>query len=294
MMNESLTFIGVLPNEADLLSPTLADINLPLIAMNLLGGLAVFLLGMTMMADGLKAAAGEGMRQLLHKLTGNRVVAALSGVFITAATQSSSITTVLLVGFVSAGLIDAGRSFGVIVGANVGSTFTAQIIAFNITAYAPLLIAAGVFTQLLARRSRLKNYAGIVLGLGLIFAGMGLMSDATYPLRDEPAFVDLMKRMSNPLLAVLIGAAFTAVVQSSAATTGLVIVLAAQGFLTLEAGIAVALGANVGTCVTAIFAAIGKTRAAVRVAAMHVLFNVLGVLLWIFFVPQLADLTRSL
>ncbi|MBB6430506.1 Na/Pi cotransporter family protein [Algisphaera agarilytica] len=277
-----------------MLSPTLADLNIPMIAMNLLGGLAVFLLGMTMMADGLKAAAGEGMRQLLHKLTGNRVVAAISGVFITAATQSSSITTVLLVGFVSAGLIDAARSFGVIVGANVGSTFTAQIIAFNITAYAPILIAAGVFTQLIARRSRLKNYAGIVLGLGLIFAGMGLMSDATYPLRDEPAFVDLMKRMSNPFLAVLIGAAFTAVVQSSAATTGLVIVLAAQGFLTLEAGIAVALGANIGTCVTAIFAAIGKSRAAVRVAAMHVLFNVLGVLLWVFFIPQLADLTRMI
>lgn len=264
------------------------------IVLGLVGGLALFLLGMNIMTESLTAVAGDRLRDLLSKLTGNRITATISGTVITGITQSSSVTTVLLVGFVSAGLMNASQCMGVIIGANIGSTFTAQLIAFNITAYAPLLLAAGVFTQMIARRQRVRHYAGVVLGLGLVFTGMAFMSEATYPLRDDPHFVAWMKSMEVAAFGVLLGALFTAVIQSSAATTGLVIVLATQGFITLEAGIALALGANVGTCVTAVLAAIGKSRAAWQVALMHMLFNVIGVVIWVGLIDQLADLVRAI
>lgn len=272
----------------------LADSSVMMITLGLIGGLALFLLGMNILTESLTAVAGDKMRQLLGKLTGNRFTAAFSGMVVTAVTQSSSVTTVLLVGFVSAGLMNAAQSLGVIIGANIGSTFTAQIIAFKITAYAPLLLAVGVATQMIAKRQNIKRYAGIAMGLGLVFAGMSMMSEATHPLRENPTFVELMKSMANPLWGVLIGAAFTAIIQSSGATTGLIIVLASQGFVTLEAGIALALGANIGTCFTALLASLGKPRAAWQVALMHILFNVIGVVIWLGFIDQLAMLVRAI
>lgn len=271
-----------------------AQTSYTLIVLGLLGGLALFLLGMNILTDALTSVAGDKMRDLLARLTGNRFAAAISGTIVTAVTQSSSVTTVLLVGFVSAGLMNASQCFGVIIGANIGSTFTAQIIAFNVTAYAPLLLAAGVFTQMIARRQKVRHYAGVVLGLGLVFTGMAVMSEATYPLRENPAFVEAMKSMETAALGILVGAVFTAIVQSSGATTGLIIVLASQGFISLEAGIALALGANIGTCVTAILAAIGKPRAAWQVATMHILFNVIGVIVWLAFIDQLALMVRAI
>jgi phosphate:Na+ symporter len=256
--------------------------------MGLFGGLALFLFGMEQMTDALKAVAGEGMQKLLARLTTNRVMASISGAVVTAIIQSSSVTTVLVVGFVSAGLMSLAQSVGVIMGANVGSTITAQIVAFKVTEYALLLVAVGFLLQFVGKRESVRQWGGMVMGLGLIFFGMGLMSEATNPLRSYEPFIEGMKRMDNPALGMLAGAAFTALVQSSSATTGIVIVLASQGFITIEAGIALAFGANIGTCVTALLATLGKPRVALRTATIHVIFNVVGVLIWLAFIDRLA------
>jgi phosphate:Na+ symporter len=259
------------------------------LTLGLLGGLALFLLGIEMMTNALKILAGGGLKKLLERMTTNRFKAALTGAFVTAVINSSSVTTVLVVGFISAGAMSLSQSIGVIMGANIGSTFTAQVIAFKVTTLALPMIAAGYLASVLARQEKIRESGTMLLGLGLLFLGMGVMSDATYPLRTHEPFIALMQRMNNPLLGIGVGMLFTALVQSSAATTGIVIMLATQGFVTLEAGIALAFGANIGTCVTALLAAIGKPREAVQAAVVHVLFNVLGVLIWLPLIGTLAD-----
>lgn len=258
------------------------------------GGLALFLFGMRLMTESLKTVAGPGMKNLLARLTANRFTGALAGAIITAVVQSSSVTTVLVVGFVSAGLLNLSQSIGVILGANVGTTITAQIIAFQVYKYGLLMIAIGFFMEVLARREYLRQWGVALMGLGLIFFGMELMSIGTEPLRQWPPFIAAMKGIENPLLSILIGAAFTAIVQSSSATTGIVIVLASQGLISLETGIGLVLGSNIGTCVTAFISAVGRPREAMQVAWVHIIFNVVGVMLWVLFIPQLAELSRSL
>lgn len=260
----------------------------------LVGGLAIFLFGMEQMADGLKAVAGERMKSVLAKLTTNRFMGAVTGAFVTAVIQSSSVTTVLVVGFISAGLMSMAQSVGVIMGANIGTTITAQIIAFKITEAALLLVAVGFGMLFFAKRDMIKRYGTVIMGLGLVFFGMLVMGDAMKPLRTYQPFLDLMLSIENPLIGILIAAAFTGLIQSSSATTALVIVMASQGFITLNAGIALALGANIGTCVTALLASIGKPREAIRAAIVHILFNLIGVLLWVGFIGQLAALVTSL
>ena len=258
------------------------------------GGLALFLYGMRKMTEALKTVAGGGMKTLLARLTTNRFTAALAGLLITAVTQSSSVTTVMVVGFISAGLMTLSQSIGVILGASVGSTITTQIIAFKVTKYALVLIAVGFLLELTARKEVIKHYGIVVMGLGLLFFGIELMSQATYPLRSYTPFIELMQSMKNPFLGILIGTIFTAIVQSSAATIGVVIVLAGEGFISLNAGIALAFGANIGTCITALLATIGKPREAVRAGVVHVVYKVLGVLIWLAFIPQLAEIVRTL
>lgn len=258
------------------------------------GGLALFLYGMRRMTEALKTVAGSGMKDLLAKLTVNRFTAAFAGAVITAVIQSSSVTTVLIVGFISAGLLTFSQSVGVILGANVGTTMTAQIIAFQVYKYGLLMIATGFFTEVLAQRERVRQWGTALMGLGLIFFGMELMSMATGPIRDWPPFMDLMRSMENPLLAVAAGALFTAIVQSSSATMGIVIVMASQGLITLESGIGLLFGANVGTCVTALISSMDSPREAMQAAWAHVIFNLLGVLLWLAFIPQFAELVRSI
>lgn len=272
-----------------------SDAPLPVFAIvvGLIGGLSLFLYGMDRMTVALRKAAGESMRTLLGKLTTNRFTGAGVGAFVTAVIQSSSVTTVLVVGFISAGLMTMRQSIGVIMGANVGTTVTAQIIAFQVTRYALLIVAVGFWMRFLLRNDRLKQVGQMILGLGLIFLGMHLMSQATGPLRSYPPFIDLMGRMSHPMLALGAGAVFTAVVQSSSATTGIVIVLAAQKLIGLDAGIALILGANIGTCVTAMLATIGAPRPALQAALVHVLFNVAGAMLWIFLIDPLAEAVRA-
>jgi phosphate:Na+ symporter len=257
--------------------------------MALFGGLAMFLYGMEQMSDGLQSAAGEKLKDVLAGLTRNRFMGAITGAFVTAVLNSSSVTTVLVVGFISAGFMTLTQSVGVIMGANIGSTFTAQIVAFNVTQYALLLVAIGFFMLFTAKTERVRHYGSMVMGLGLIFYGMGVMGEAMNPMRTYEPFLDLMVRMENPILGILIGAVFTGLVQSSAATTGIAIVMATEGLISLPAGIALSFGANIGTCVTAILAAIGKPPEAVRAAVVHITFNIAGVALWVMFIPQLAE-----
>ena len=269
-------------------------LDMGVMVINLAGGLALFLYGMHIMTEAMKIVVGEQAKNIIARLTTNRFSAAFAGTIVTAVIQSSSITSVLVVGFITAGLMSFQQSIGVILGANVGTTITAQIIAFKITKAALLLIALGFFTEVLAKNQRTKQLGAMTLGLGLLFFGMELMSQATSPLRSYEPFMQLMQDMQHPIFGVLIGAAFTALVQSSSATTGIVIVMASQGLLTLETGIALIFGANIGTCVTTAIAAIGKPRAAMQAATAHVIFNISGVLIFIAFIPQFADLIRQL
>lgn len=264
------------------------------IFIGLAGGLAFFLYGMEKMSNGMKSTAGNKMRSILASLTKNRIIALIVGAFVTMVIQSSSATTVMLVSFVQAGLLNLVQSMGVILGADIGTTITAQMIAFKLTDYALLMVAVGFLLKLLGKTEKSKSVGDIVLGFGILFFGMKLMSDAMNPLRSYPAFINLMKDLENPFLGILIGAAFTALVQSSSATTGVLIVLAQQGLISLEGGIPVIFGANIGTCVTAALAGIGASREAKRVAIAHILFKIAGVLLFIFWIPQFADLIRAL
>jgi phosphate:Na+ symporter len=283
-----LLFVLALPALAGA-EPDAGTIDWLNLGMGLFGGLAMFLFGMEQMSDGLKAAAGETLKDVLSRLTKNRFMGALTGAFVTAVLNSSSVTTVLVVGFISAGFMTLAQSVGVIMGANIGSTFTAQIVAFNVTQYALIMVAIGFLMLFTGKAENTRHYGSMVMGLGLVFYGMGVMGDAMLPLRSYQPFLDLMVRMENPLLGILVGAVFTGLVQSSAATTGIAIVMASSGLITLPAGIALAFGSNIGTCVTAVLAALGKPVEAVRAAMVHIIFNIAGVLLWVLFIPQLAD-----
>lgn len=256
----------------------------------LAGGLALFLFGMEQMVKGLLVVAGDKMKSMLARLTTNRVMGAISGAGVTAVIQSSSVTSVLVVGFVSAGLMTVGQAAGVIMGANLGTTMTAQIVAFQVTDFALLMVSAGFIIQFTAKLRKKKAIGDLIMGLGLIFFGMNVMSQGMEPLKTYQPFLDLMIEMQNPFLGILVGLVFTALVQSSSATIAIVIVMASNGLLTLPTGIALSLGADIGTTVTAMLATIGKSREALRTAMIHVQFNILGVLIWLPFIPELSSL----
>jgi phosphate:Na+ symporter len=260
----------------------------------LAGGLAFFLYGMAKMSEGMKRSAGNKMRAILAALTQHRIIGLIAGAFVTCVIQSSSATTVMLVSFVQAGLMSFVNSLAVILGADIGTTITAQLIAFKLTDYALMMIAIGFGLQMFSKNENTRNVGNVILGFGILFFGMKLMSDAMAPLRTYPAFFRVLEGLENPLLGILAGAVFTAVVQSSSAFTGVVIVLAQQGLITLEAGIPMIFGANIGTCVTAGIATIGMSRDAKRVAVAHVIFKIGGVLLFIFWIPQFADFIRMI
>ena len=264
------------------------------LVMTLIGGLALFLYGMEKMSEGMKKSAGDRMRNILSALTNNRIIGMLVGAFVTMVIQSSSATTVMLVSFVQAQLMTFMQSLGVILGADIGTTITAQLVAFNLTDYALLMIAVGFFLMMFSKKDSTKHIGEAIMGFGILFFGMKLMSDAMKPLRTFQPFIDVMKELENPLWGLLIGTIFTALVQSSSAFTGIVIVLAQQGLLTLEAGIPLIFGANIGTCITAGLASIGTNREAKRVALAHVLFKVGGVCLFIFWIPTYAEIIRSI
>lgn len=275
-------------------APDPDSIDFFVVISGLFGGLALFLMGMDRMTRALRVIAGDRMRDVLNRLTGNRIAAMTTGAGLTAVIQSSSVTTVLVVGFITAGLMNLEQSVGVIMGANIGTTVTAQIIAFKVSRYALALLATGFLVRFLAKNESRRAQGGLILGLGMIFFGMSVMGDAMEPLSDYEPFQNWMAGMSNPLTGVVAGAIFTAVVQSSSATTGVVLALAFQGLVGIEAGIALILGANVGTSVTAQLAAIGKPRDALRAAWVHTIFNTLGVLIWLLLIPTLASTVESI
>ena len=296
----ALTVFAVITATAAIATPAFAaaddeaGINWFRMAMELFGGLAIFLFGMEQMAEALKKVAGNRMKAILGTLTTNRVMGLVTGTIVTAVIQSSSVTTVMLVGFVTAGLMSLSQAVGVILGADIGTTITAQIVAFKVTKYALMLVAVGFLLIFATKQETSKHYGALIMGLGMIFFGMGIMSTGMKPLRTYEPFIDLMQQVSNPAIGILIATVFTGLVQSSSATMGVVIAMAMQGLITLEAGIALALGANIGTCATAGLAAIGKPREAVRVAVAHVTFKVVGVLLIVWFIPPFADFIRSI
>jgi len=265
------------------------DVDWVQLVVALIGGLAIFLLGMERMTESLRRVVGDRAKRILEGLTAHRLTGLLTGAGITAVIQSSSVTTVLLVGFISAGLMNLVQAIPVILGSNIGTTITAQIIAFNVTKWALVLVAVGFLVSSIANRVSRKAKGTAVMGLGLVFFGMAIMGDAMSPLRTYEPFIEMMQTLDNPFLGIIAGAAITALVQSSSATTGIVIVLATQGLISPLAGIAIVLGANVGTSVTALLAAIGKPREAQRAAVAHLLFNTLGVLIWLPFVGALTS-----
>ena len=264
------------------------------ILIGVIGGLALFLFGMEQMTDALKSFAGANMKKLLARMTSNRIKGVLTGIFVTGVIQSSSVTTVLTVGFISVGLLSLPQAISIILGAHIGTTVTVQIIAFQINEFALLLISCGFVLKFFIKHDKLKYLGLMFMGFGLIFLGMNLMSDATYPLRSYKPFFDLMEQMANPLIGILIAAVFTAIVQSSASTIGIVIALASQGLISLEAGIALVLGANVGTCATAILASIGTPREGKQVALSHIIINLIGVAICFPFIHELAMLVRTI
>jgi phosphate:Na+ symporter len=260
------------------------------LVVSLLGGLSFFLYGMEKMSEGLKKSAGHQMRSILGRLTKNRFIALLVGAFVTMVIQSSSATTVMLISFVQAGILNFSQSIAVIIGANIGTTFTAQLIAFKLTNYALLMVVVGFVLSTFVKNANLKYIGHAVLGFGILFFGMKIMSEAMYPLRSYPAFIQVLRELENPFVSILVGAIVTALIQSSSAFTGIVIVLAQQNLITLEAGIPLIIGANIGTSVTAWLATIGANKDTKRVAVAHTLFNVGGALLFVFWIPFFVDI----
>lgn len=243
---------------------------------SLLGGLALFLYGMQMMSNGLEAAAGNKMKQILEKLTANRFLGVLVGAGITAVIQSSSATTVMVVGFVNSGMMTLKQAVWIIMGANIGTTITGQLIALDVGQLAPLFAFCGVALIVFVKKQKVHHYGLIVAGLGILFIGMEMMSGAMMPLRESEAFVSLMTKFSNPVLGILAGAVFTAVIQSSSASVGILQALAGSGLIGLSNAVYVLFGQNIGTCITAILAAIGTSRNAKRTTVIHLMFNLIG------------------
>ena len=240
------------------------------------GGLALFLHGMQMMSAGLEAVAGNRMKAILERLTANRFLGVLMGALITAAVQSSSATTVMVVGFVNAGMMTLNQAVWLIMGANVGTTVTGLLIALDVGALAPIAAFAGVFLMVFVKKAKLQHIGQILAGLGILFIGMDTMSAAMAPLRELPSFVRLMSTLSNPLLGILFGAMFTALIQSSSASVGILQSLAGSGIVRLSSSVYILFGQNIGTCITSVLASLGTNRSAKRATCIHLLFNVIG------------------
>lgn len=248
--------------------------------LGLLGGLALFLYGMQMMSAGLEDAAGNRMKQILERLTANRFLGVAVGAGITAVIQSSSATTVMVVGFVNSGMMTLKQAVWIIMGANIGTTITGQLIALDVGALAPLFAFVGVVFIVFIKKVIFHHYGQIIAGLGILFIGMEMMSSAMMPLRDSAAFVDLVSNFSNPFIGILAGAVFTALIQSSSASVGILQALAVSGVIGLPTAVYVLFGQNIGTCITAVLASIGTSRNAKRTTVIHLMFNIIGTALF--------------
>ena len=250
------------------------------ILLGLLGGLALFLYGMQMMSSGLEAAAGDKMKSILEKLTANRFLGVLVGAAITAVIQSSSATTVMVVGFVNAGMMTLNQAVWIIMGANIGTTITGVLVSLDVGELAPLFAFIGVVVLVFIKNPKLQHIGQILAGLGVLFIGMDMMSGAMSPLRSSPMFVELMSNFSNPLLGILFGTVFTAIIQSSSAAVGIVQTLSEAGILPFGSAVFVLFGTNIGTCVTAVLSSMGANRNAKRATLIHLMFNMIGTIIF--------------
>lgn len=262
------------------------------IIMPLLGGLGLFLYGMTVMSEGLEKSAGNKLEKIIEKLSGNIFKGVLMGTLVTVVIQSSSATTVMVVGFVNAGIMNLTQAIGVIMGANIGTTITAQLVSINLTMLAPIAIAIGVGIKLFSKKNKTVVIGEIILGFGILFLGMELMKDALSPLKEYEGFKSMIASIGagsflSTVKGFAIGLGVTAIVQSSSATTGIMVALASTGALPIEAAFPMLLGTNVGTCVTALLSSISANRTAKRAAVMHLMFNVIGTLIFILFLSSI-------
>ncbi len=256
---------------------------------NLLGGLGVFLFGMKIMGDGLENLAGEKLKGIFDKITSNPLKGVATGAIVTAIIQSSSAVTVMVVGFVNAGIMNLSQAAYVIMGANIGTTITAQLITFDFDAIVPLFIAIGAFLVLFTKKKNPKELGHIILGFGVLFLGLTLMSDAMSPLRESPVFTKLILSLKgHVLLSLLLGIGMTAIIQSSSAVTGILVALASVGSIPIDVAIPVLYGTNIGTCVTALISCLGTTKTAKKAALIHLFFNVIGSV--IFLIPPVSNL----
>ena len=250
------------------------------IILGLLGGLALFLYGMQMMSSGLEAAAGDKMKSILEKLTANRFLGVLVGAAITAVIQSSSATTVMVVGFVNAGMMTLNQAVWIIMGANIGTTITGILVSLDVGALAPLFAFIGVVVLVFIKNPKLQHIGQILAGLGVLFIGMDMMSGAMSPLRESEMFINLMSTFSNPLMGILFGTVFTAIIQSSSAAVGIVQTLSESGVLPFGSAVFVLFGTNIGTCVTAVLSSMGANRNAKRATLIHLMFNLIGTVIF--------------
>lgn len=248
--------------------------------MELIGGLALFLYGMQMMNTGLEAAAGSKMKHILERLTTNRYLGVIVGTAVTAVVQSSSAVTVMVVGFVNSGMMTLRQAVGVIMGANIGTTVTGQLIALDIGAVAPVITFAGVIVIVFLKNPVWRNIGTMAAGLGILFIGMEMMSTAMLPLRESEYFIRMMTKFSNPFLGILAGAVFTALIQSSSASVGILQALAAGGAISFSGAVYVLFGQNIGTCITALLASVGTNRNAKRTTIIHLVFNLIGTMVF--------------
>ncbi len=247
----------------------------------LLGGLGLFLCGMQMMSSNLEAVAGDRRKGILEKLTSNRILGVLVGAVITAVIQSSSATTVMVVGFVNSGLMTLRQAVWIIMGANIGTTITGQLVALDIGTIAPLFAFAGIALGMFSKKRNVQNIGSIIAGLGVLFIGLGMMSDAMVPMRDSEVFVNALTSFSNPIIGIVVGAIFTAVIQSSSASVGILQALALSGLIDIHSAVFVLFGQNIGTCITSLIASVGMNRNAKRTTVIHFMFNMIGTVLFV-------------
>ncbi|MBD2167809.1 Na/Pi cotransporter family protein [Calothrix membranacea FACHB-236] len=263
------------------------------IATGALAGLVLFLYGVTRMAEGLKAIAGDRAKNLISKFTTNRYAGVATGTVATTILDSSSVTIIIVIAMVSAGLLSFVQSLGVVLGANIGTTIGAQIVAFKINEYAPIAMFVGLLLILLGKTDRWKSVGLVALGIGLLFFGLDTIENAMEPFKDYQPFLKWMETLGdNTLLGALVGALFTILIQSSSATVAIVVTLASQGLVSLPAGVALVLGAEVGTCADTLVATLGRERSAVRTGVFHLLFNIVCAAIGILFASQLAVIAQ--
>ena len=257
------------------------------IAIGIMGGLGLFLYGMNLMGDGLQKSAGSKLKRIIELLTSNVIMGVLVGMVVTMVIQSSSATTVMVVGFVNAGIMSLPQAIGVIMGANIGTTITAQLVSLDVDFLAPVALGIGIVIYMFSNKPKHKNIAEILIGFGILFTGMDFMKEAVKTLAGYQGFTDMLLSFGHhPILGVLMGFAITAIVQSSSASMGMLIALASQGLIPITAALPILYGENIGTCVTSLISSIGASRNARRAAIMHLTFNVLGSMIFMFILSK--------